>query len=253
MNWPKITVVTPSYNQMHFLGATLESVRRQAYPNLEHILIDGGSKDGSLEIVKQYKEHLSYWVSESDAGQTEALIKGFARATGEIFCWLNSDDLFLPNTLRDVAEHFAMHPYDLFIYGNAQCINRDGIHLFDKKEIPFNWFIWLYNYNYIPQPSCFWKSTLYNDVGGLNPAFDLAMDADLWARFAEVTKPIHVKRTWSQIRLYPEQKNQRLRQQSNQEDMRIRSRYIRQENAVTFLIKKYLAKFLRTLWRTMEN
>ena len=92
MAWPKITVVTPSYNQAEFLEATLKSVLEQAYPNLEYIVIDGGSTDGSVEILERYSHHFSYWVSETDRGQTDALIKGFARASGDILCWLNSDE-----------------------------------------------------------------------------------------------------------------------------------------------------------------
>jgi len=251
MKWPKITVITPSYNQARFLEATLRSVHDQGYPNLEHIVIDGGSTDGSVEIIRKFEDRLAYWVSEPDKGQTDALIKGFSRATGQILAWLNSDDLYEPRTLWDVAEFFTRHPDVQFVYGDALWIDTEGRILKPKKEIPFNRFIWLYDYNYIPQPSAFWRRELYEVVGGLDPRFDLAMDADLWIRFAERTRPVHVRRIWSRMRLYPEQKNQRLRAISDNEDEIIRSRYLPKEPSWQRRVKKNLAKGLRVGWKLL--
>lgn len=215
MIWPRITVVTPSYNQARFLEASLRSVHEQGYPNLEHIVIDGGSTDGSVEVIRKYADRLAYWVSEADKGQTDALIKGFLRASGDILAWLNSDDLYEPRTLWEVAEFFVRNPQVQFVYGDALWIDTGGRVLRAKKEIPFHRFIWLHDYNYIPQPSAFWRRGLYEAAGGLDLSFDLAMDADLWIRFADRTEPVHVRRIWSRMRLYPEQKNQRLRARSD--------------------------------------
>lgn len=253
MKWPKITVVTPSYNQARFLEATLRSVHNQGYPNLEHIVIDGGSTDASVEIIRKFEEHLAYWVSEPDRGQTDALIKGFSRATGEILAWLNSDDLYEPRTLWEVAEFFTRRPEVQFVYGDALWIDTQGKILKPKKEIPFNRFIWLYDYNYIPQPSAFWRRELYETVGGLDPRFDLAMDADLWIRFAERTRPVHVRRVWSRMRLYPEQKNQRLRAKSDEEDQVIRERYLGKEPFSCRRLKKAVAKGLRVGWKLVTG
>lgn len=245
MNWPRITVVTPSYNQARFLDATLRSIHYQGYPNLEHILIDGGSTDDSVQIIRRYEDRLAYWVSEPDKGQTHALMKGFSRATGEILAWLNSDDLYEQRTLWEIAEFFTRNPGAQFVYGDALWINEDGRILRPKKEIGFNWFIWLYDYNYIPQPSCFWRRGLYERVGGVDPKFELAMDADLWARFAEHTRPVHLRRIWSRMRFYPEQKNRRLRAKSDQEDLIIRQRYIGENADSLSWLKKGAAKALR--------
>lgn len=253
MKWPKITVVTPSYNQARFLEATLRSVHDQGYPNLEHIVIDGGSTDGSVEIIRKFEDRLAYWVSEPDKGQTDALIKGFSRASGEILAWLNSDDLYEPRTLWEVAEFFTRHPDVQFVYGDALWIDTEGRILKPKKEIPFNRFIWLYDYNYIPQPSAFWRRELYEAVGGLDPRFDLAMDADLWIRFAERTRPAHVRRIWSRMRLYPEQKNQRLRAVSDQEDEVIRRRYLPDEPVWQRGLKKVFAKSMRVGWKLLRG
>jgi len=253
MKWPRITVVTPSYNQARFLESTLRSVHDQRYPNLEHIVIDGGSTDGSVEIIRKFEDRLAYWVSEPDKGQTDALIKGFSRATGEILAWLNSDDLYEPWTLWEVAEFFTRHPEVQFVYGDALWIDTEGRILQPKKEIPFNRFIWLYDYNYIPQPSAFWRRELYEAVGGLDPRFDLAMDADLWIRFADRTRPVHVRRIWSRMRLYPEQKNQRLRAVSDQEDEIIRRRYLPDEPVWQRRLKKVLAKGIRVGWKLFRG
>jgi glycosyltransferase involved in cell wall biosynthesis len=250
MKWPKITVVTPSYNQARFLEATLRSIHEQAYPNLEHIVVDGGSTDGSVEIIQRYADRLAYWVSEPDNGQTDALIKGFTRATGDILAWLNSDDLYEPGTLWEVAEFFAVNPEVQFVYGDAVWIDTEGRILRPKKEIPFCWFIWIYDHNYIPQPSAFWRRELYHLVGGLDPRFDLAMDAELWSRFAAHTRPVHVRRIWSRIRFYPEQKNQRLRARSDEEDKVIRERCLgRKEHPWARRAKKVIAKSWRVGWK----
>ncbi len=225
---PRISVVTPSFNQGVFLEATLRSVLAQRYPNLEFIVMDGGSSDGSAAVIERYSSELAYAQSRPDGGQTDALIQGFARATGEILGWLNSDDLYEADTLAEVANHFAHHG-DRFVYGDATWIDRDGAFLKRKREMPFYRWIWLRTYNYIPQPSAFWRRDLYEEVGGLDASFDLAMDADLFARFSERTRPRHVRRLWSQMRFYPDQKNVRLRSRSDQEDDLIRRRYVTPE------------------------
>lgn len=222
---PKISVVTPSFNQAQFLEATLNSVHSPGYPNVEHIVVDGGSVDGSLEIIERYQGRLAYWCSEPDEGQTDALIKGFSRATGDILCWLNSDDLFEPNALFEVADYFSTHPEVEFVYGDSTWIDTKGRVLKPKREHRWNRFVWMFDHNFIPQPSAFWRASLYKRVGGLDATFDLAMDADLWIRFAEVTQPRHVRRLWSRMRFYAEQKNTRLRAQSGVEGRAIRARY----------------------------
>ncbi len=247
--WPKISVVTPSFNQGRYIEATIKSVLDQEYPNLEYIVMDGGSSDDTVEIIERYSEHISYWVSEPDEGQTDALIKGFDRSTGEIMCWLCSDDLFEEKTLQEVAETFVEHPDWQMVYGDSFWIDADSRPIGFKKEIGFSRFIWMYNYNYIPQPSTFWRRGIYEQVGGLDPRMKLAMDGDLWARFAEHTEPHHVPRSWSRMRFYPEQKNVRLRSTSDEEDALIRSRYLPDEPWWLRRLKRFAAKGLRTTLR----
>ncbi len=249
----RLSVIIPSFNQGEFLEETLVSLVNQqdiAQDELEIIVIDGGSTDGSIDIIKRYADRIAYWVSEPDEGQTHALIKGFAVAQGDILAWLCSDDLFEPTTVREAIDFFTAHCQTRFVYGDSRWIGRDGRFLRWKKEIPFNWFIWVYDYNYISQPSAFWRRDLYEEVGGLRQEFDLAMDADLWARFARITRPRHVRHGWSRMRSYPEQKNQRLRARSNAEDLRIRRELgYRVDGPVYRYVMYVLAKTARICWK----
>jgi glycosyltransferase involved in cell wall biosynthesis len=249
MDWPKISVVVPSYNQAPFLEQALLSVLDQRYPNLELIVIDGGSTDGSRAILERYAPQLAYWVSEPDGGQTRGLIKGFARSSGEIQCWLNSDDLLEAGSLAEVARYFQAHPEVDAVYGDTLWVDREGRPLRAQREIPFNRFLWLYTYNYIPGMSTFWRRALYERVGGLDASFDLAMDADLWIRFAEVGRIGHVRRLWSRSRFYPEQKNRRLRERSNAEGLRIHTRYWGRIPPARLKALKLVARAWRVLWK----
>ena len=185
--WPRISVVTPSFNQAPFLEACIRSVVGQNYPNLEYIVIDGGSTDGSVQIIKSFEKDLAYWVSEPDAGHYDAVNKGFRRATGDIFAWLNSDDLYTPWTFAVVADVFERLPevqwlstlYPLFwnIAGAATlCTQLPG---FDRSEV-------LRRGKGVQQESTFWRRSLWERAGGaLDTSFKLAGDLDLWARFWE--------------------------------------------------------------------
>src|SRR5215213_2619185 len=248
-DWPKISVVTPSFNQGRYIEATIKSVVEQGYPNLEYFIMDGGSTDDTVEIIEKYSDQLNYWVSEPDEGQTDALIKGFDRASGDILCWLCSDDLFESTTLHEVAEIFVQHPDWQVVYGDSFWIDADSRPIGFKKEIDFIRFIWLYDYNYIPQPSTFWRRGIYEQVGGLDMRWDLTMDADLWIRFAEHTTLHHAPRAWSRMRYYPEQKNLAFRDKSYEEDARIRSRYLPDEPPWLRRLKRFCAKGLRVTLR----
>jgi glycosyltransferase involved in cell wall biosynthesis len=249
----RLSIVVPSFNQGEFLEETLRSLFDQqaiARDELEVIVIDGGSTDDSVAILERHADRLAYYVSEPDEGQTDALVKGFARATGDVLGWLCSDDLLEPTTVREVLDVFTARPESGFVYGDACWIDRQGNFIRWKREIPFNWFIWVYDHNYIPQPSTFWRRDLYERVGGLSREFDLAMDADLWARLARETRPVHVRAAWSRMRFYPEQKNQRLRAESDREDDVIRRRMGypmdgKLRRRVMFLV----AKSARVAWR----
>ena len=221
---PDISIVTCSYQQRKFLDATMRSVLDQRYVNVDYIVIDGGSTDGSTAIIQQYASQLAYWVSEPDDGQTAALIKGFKQSTAEIQGWLCSDDLLLPGALKTVVLFFASHPEVDAVYGDSLWIDSTGRYLRPKKEIGFNRFAFLFDHNYISQPSMFWRKRLYDKVNGLDASFNLAMDADLWERFSRHTKIAHIPQYISCMRYYPEQKTRALKPKGLLEDRKIRQR-----------------------------
>jgi glycosyltransferase involved in cell wall biosynthesis len=199
-NWPKISIVTPSYNQAQFLEETIRSVLLQDYPNLEYIIIDGGSMDNSVEIIKKYESDLAYWVSEPDEGQTSAINKGFRRATGDIMAWINSDDLYTKGTFQKVGEIFKQSPELCAIYGN--CI------LFDEKErellLKPGIFIFqkMISGDYIPQPSTFFRRDVIDKIGYLDENFHYSMDYDLFLRIGAKYKIEYVDEVFSKFRFH---------------------------------------------------
>lgn len=254
MTWPKISVIVPSFNQESFIEETLQSILSQEYPNLELIVIDGGSTDGSIDIIHCYADQIAYWVSEPDGGQTNGIIKGFEKATGDILCWLNSDDLHEPQTLKTVATFFSEHPEARFVYGNCKWIRPNGELMYYRREMGFVKWIWLYAYNYIPQPAAFWTRELYQEVGGLDPAFSLSMDGDLFARFARVTQPYHLDAPLARFRFYPQQRNQKFREQSDREESTICSRELnRPVGRTERLAVGLVARSIRYLYRKMAR
>jgi glycosyltransferase involved in cell wall biosynthesis len=187
-------------------------------------VIDGGSSDESVEVIRSHESRIAHWVSEPDRGQTDALIKGFSRSTGQLQGWLCSDDLLLPGALEKVAQFFEDHPDVDAAYGDSLWIDAEGSYLRPKKEIGFNRFVLMFDHNYISQPSMFWRRDLYERVGGLDPRFNLAMDNDLWERFSRAGKIGHIDAYLSCMRFYPEQKTRALRGKGKVEDAEIRAR-----------------------------
>jgi len=176
--FPRITVVTPSFNQGAFLEQTIRSVLGQLYPKLEYFVIDGGSTDDSVEIIKRYESHLAGWISEKDRGQADALNKGFARATGEILCWLNSDDFFLPGALHEAARRLQSAD---FVYGKCLSFSDTGTR--SIVNIPPEHDRELLNVvDYIVQPSSFWLRSLWEKTGKLNEELHYAFDWEWYLR-----------------------------------------------------------------------
>ena len=189
MEYPKISIVTPNYNKAHFLERTILSVLSQNYPNLEYVIIDGGSTDGSVDIIKKYADQLTYWVSEPDKGMYYAIKKGFEHTTGEIMAWLNSDDMYHPLSLFSVAQIFVEHSEVLWLVG-AQTHYDESHRTVAVYESPyFNHIHFLmHRYQWIQQESTFWKRELYDKVGGIKCDYRLAGDFDLWMRFSRHEK-----------------------------------------------------------------
>ena len=177
MNYPKISVVTPSYNQAEFLERTILSVISQDYPNLEYIVCDGGSTDGSVEIIKKYESRIAWWCSEKDKGQTDAINKGMRRATGDIVGWINSDDVLLPGALKEVGIYYVKHPETDFLNGNTIQIDRYDL-IIRFIHIVMNRFFFEHGCYNISQQGMFWKRNLFEKIGFLDETFHATMDRE---------------------------------------------------------------------------
>jgi glycosyltransferase involved in cell wall biosynthesis len=210
-DWPKISIVTPSYNQGRFIEETIRSVLLQGYPNLEYIIIDGGSTDNSVEIIKKYEPWLTYWVSEPDRGQSHGINKGFEKAAGEVFGWLNSDDYFHPGALGTLMTFRQAHldavawaGAGVYVDINGAPLHRGAPRVGNKAQIGD----WEYGACFY-QPSCLFSAELFHAVGGLDEGLHIALDIDLWLRFAETGRFAAIDEVISYSRMYPEIKSLR--------------------------------------------
>lgn len=181
----KLSIITPSYQQAQWLPTTIQSVLDQNYPDLEYIIIDGGSKDDSRNIIESYSKHLAYWTSESDKGQSDAINKGFRKATGEVVAWINSDDYYYPHAFSKVMQIFEANPDLVMLYGNCTFVDEKGKFLRYFTEVKEYDPLTLRNYSdYIMQPTTFFRRSALEKVGYLDEGLHFGMDWDLWCKFA---------------------------------------------------------------------
>jgi len=204
--FPTVSVITPSYNQSRYLEQTIRSVLEQNYPRLEYFVMDGGSTDASVEIIRRYENRLAGWVSEPDRGQADAINKGFRRATGEIIAWLNSDDVYQPGVIQKAVNAFAQHPAAAMIYGDVLSI--------DENSRPFNLQTFraftlpdLMAFNIISQPAVFMRRAALEQAGFLDPTYHLLLDHHLWLRMARLAPLIYLPETLAAARYHAEAKN----------------------------------------------
>jgi len=179
---PLVSIVTPSYNQVEFLEKTIRSVLDQDYPNIEYIIIDGGSTDGSVDIIKRYEDRLAYWVSESDRGQSHAINKGWQRASGDVVAYLNSDDLYTPGAVTAAVRALVSKPIACMVYSDSLLINGQGAPIGKRKSRPFNIREQIVTGGLVPQPTAFIKRWALDQIGLLDEQLHMVMDYEFWIR-----------------------------------------------------------------------
>ena len=234
-----ISIITPSFNQARYLEQTIQSVLGQDYQRVEYIVVDGASTDGSVEIIKKYEGRggvtppntgertsplqartISFWVSEKDAGQAEAINKGLARATGEIVAWLNSDDYYLPGAVSAAVKVFEENPDVVLVYGNMLAVDEHGnsFNTLTYKQLSLQD---LLCFQIIGQPAVFFRRAVLEKAGILDSTFHFLLDHHLWIRIAQHGKILHVDQTWAAARYHAEAKNRAKAAEFGREAFRI--------------------------------
>lgn len=197
-----ISIITPSFNQAVYLEQTIQSVINQNYPAIEYIIIDGGSTDGSVEVIKKYDSHITYWVSEKDKGQSDAINKGLKLANGDIVCWLNSDDLFEPNTLNTIAQFFNEHADAHFVYGDGVIFYENGKKRDSHCKPGKVSHGVLSRCDPLQQPSTFWRRAIHEDIGFIDESLFFTMDWDFFMRVALKYEMHYLPISFSRYRIH---------------------------------------------------
>jgi glycosyltransferase involved in cell wall biosynthesis len=202
----QVSIITPSFNQSAFLAQAMRSVLEQDYKDIEYIVVDGGSTDGSLQIIGEHADRLTWWVSETDAGQAEAINKGLARAHGEIIAWLNSDDFYLPGAVGAAVRSLAENPGAALVYGNMQAVDERGriINSLRYHQLSLED---LLCFQIIGQPAVFFRRNALENAGRLDTSLHYLLDHQLWIRLAQQGGLIHVEQTWAAARYHVAAKN----------------------------------------------
>ena len=246
---PFVSIITPSYNQALFLEETIKSVLTQDYPRIEYIIMDGGSTDGSVDVIQKYADRLAYWESVKDKGQTDAINKGFNRASGDILAWINSDDTYNPKAVGEAVKFLIEHPETAMVYADCNFINEHGevIGKFASRQTDYAKL--RRGYVHIPQQTMFFRSTYWKQLGPLDTSFYFAMDYDLWVRIAKQA-PIQYRpgKTWANFRIHTSSKTNVNDERGWKEMLRVHYR----DGGSFFapiVAKYYLRKIIGPLWK----
>ncbi len=244
--------MTPSYNQGQYLEKTISSVLSQNYDNIEYFIIDGGSNDTSVDIIKKYEDKLSGWVSESDNGQSHAINKGVKLCDGEIFGYINSDDFYEPGIIKKIVEIFEANPDVDIIYGNFNYVDSNNKLLSEQFTIPFNSCVFIYDFDFICQPASFWRRNVFQKYGNFDENLQYLMDYEFFLRcYKKGVRYKYINKTIANLRLHSDCKTI-----SGQRDFEVKYKLIRQEilnpyqNSISGLVfGKYILLLLKILNR----
>lgn len=250
--WPKISIVMPSFNQAKFIERSILSILNQNYPNVQLIIIDGGSSDSTVEILKKYTDDIDYWVSEKDAGQSDALNKGFKKADGEIFGWLNSDDIYLPNAFQKIAESFRSNPYSKIIIGDWILIDKSDKFL--RRDFAFDFSLnhLIYEGWHIHPQATFWKQDVHQRFGKFDADLHTNMDFQMILLFGrnEGNKSfLRIEKCLGAWRQHDDQKTGHMPEASIQETYILENRYsiVKRRTMHGNFIRFYF-RFRRAYW-----
>jgi len=246
-NPPLVSIITPSFNQARYIEETVQSVISQDHPRIEYMIVDGGSTDGTAEIIKKNEQVLAWWVSEKDKGQTDAINKGFRRANGEILAWINSDDTYEPGAVSAAVKYLQEHPEVGMVYGDCNFINESGSVIGKFNSAQTNYRLLRQGYVHIPQQTMFFRADLWEQVGPLDPSFYFAMDYDLWTRIAARTEIKYIPQTWANFRLHTSGKTIMADDRCWPEMIRV---HYRDGGSFfsTIVAKYYIRKLIAPLW-----
>lgn len=247
---PLVSIVTPSFNQARYIEATIQSVLVQDYPRIEYIIVDGGSTDGTVDLIKKYEDKIAWWVSEKDKGQTDAINKGFAHATGNILAWINSDDNYShPGAVADAVNFLVANPEVAMVYADCNFIDEQGnvIGKFASRQTDYKKL--RRGYVHIPQQTMFFRAHYWKELGPLDPSFYFAMDYDLWVRIARHAPIRYLPgKTWANFRIHTSSKTHVNDERGWEEMLRVHYR----DNGSFFspiVAKYYLRKVIGPLWK----
>ena len=253
---PVISVITPSYNQAEYVEETIRSVLLQGYPKLQYIILDGGSEDGSVEIIQKYESWLSYWVSEKDNGQADAIMRGFEYSNGELICWINSDDMLMPYALVNYVDYYIKNKRPTLLVGGAVLIDQNGLVVCGKKGVPrfnrghditFNRILWAgFHFN---QPSTIWRRDAFFEVGGFDRNLFFSFDYDMYLRLTLKDKGHSVGRITSAYRLHSDTKTTKYVDVCMAENAKLHEKYGR--SRVNKIIGQFMLRYYNgwSVWR----
>lgn len=238
----KLSIVIPTLNQADTIEDTLLSILAQNYGNVEIIVMDGASSDNTLAVLERYKPWIAHLISRNDGGQSQAINQGFRLATGDIYAWINSDDYYLPGTFHKVVKRFHTDPHSRFAVGAGDVISKNHAFLRHVPALPMdaetmlNW----RNDRWVMQQSCFWKRSLWQEVGGVDESLHLLMDYDLWFRFSKLTEAALIEDTLAAMRYYPEVKTVR-----NKEKFAEEMAYVLAKNGAYADVRSFVADIIK--------